>query len=575
MVHTVGVATSIAWMLWVACGLAPLLEAQGITFEQVDKSSTGVQGNGWCTSLHVSGDGRIVAFNTNANNLVPGDTNGAPDGFVRDLFTGTTEFVCLGVNGQLAVSETVVRALSEDGRFVAFISKAANLHPDDTDAFSDVYVRDRWAGTTELISVLMDSTPSVGDCLQAAISADGRYVAFQGGDPNFVPGDTNGLNDVFVRDRFLGTTTLISVNTAGTIADRASGFPSISADGRKIVFRSNATNLHPSPTGNNWHAYLRDLDAGVTLAIDLTPSGLLGNEAALDTAISADGSMIAFESQADDLLPGDVLSPSPRAFTWRPGEPLYALQSCNGRPGGESADLSPSADGRYVAFEGGNKNWVAGDPSPGSDIFLHDTLTLATNQVSSNGWDQPANNQTIRCSMSDDGRVIGFLSQASNLVPGTTPGMHAFVRISDPTPGLVYCSPSLSPTGCLPVLVAGGAPSASAGAGHLIAVTETLNDQVGLFVYSKAGSLALPFGAGWLCVGVPFVRLPAQATGGAPPPTVDCSGALSLDFNTWIAGGQDAALAAGSAVWLQSWTRDPTSANGALLSEALAFVIGP
>lgn len=550
--------------------------AQGLAFKQVDVSTAGVQGNGICTSLHVSGDGRFVAFNSWAGNLVLGDSNGAPDGFVHDLLLGTTELIGLGSQGQQAVSETVARGISEDGRFVVFVTKAANLDPADTDTYADVYVRDRQTSTTELISVLMDSTPSVSDCLQASISADGRYVAFHGGDPNFVSGDDNAFGDVFVRDRLLGVTTLVSVDNTGTIGRFASGFPSISADGQRVAFQSLAKNFHPSETGNQWHVYLRDLAAGTTTAVDLTPWGDLGSRDAYEATISADGLSVAFISGAADLLTSGPVNEVPRGYVWREGRPIYCPPLADGKEPAGGQDNGLSADGRYLVFDGGQTQYVAGDPTASSDIFLHDTWTGVTSQVSSNGFDQPGNDQSRRGSISDDGRVIGFLSQATNLVPGTTPGVqHAFVRISDPTPGLVFCSPTKSPVGCLPVLSAQGTSSASAGSGHPITVTETLNDQVGLFVYSTAGYQALPFAGGYLCVGSPLRRMPAQATGGSPPPIVDCTGTMSLDFNTWIASGSDATLDAGSKVYLQSWTRDPASPSGALLSEALGFLVGP
>ncbi|HNP15966.1 MAG TPA: hypothetical protein PKI99_05855, partial [Terrimesophilobacter sp.] len=485
-------------------------KAQGASFQQVDVSTAGVQGNSTCTSLHVSGNGRFVAFNSMAGNLVPGDSNGAPDGFVRDLLLGTTELIGLGTQGQQAASETVARGISEDGRFVVFVTRAANLDPADTDLYADVYVRDRQTATTELISVLMDSTPSISDCLQASISADGRYVAFHGGDPNFVPGDTNQFADVFVRDRLLGVTTLVSVDNTGSIGRFASGYPSISADGQRVAFQSLAKNFHPSETGNQWHVYLRDLAAGTTIALDLNPSGELGSKDAYEPTISADGSSVAFISGAADLLASGPLNEVSRGYVWREGLPIYCPPLADGKEPAGGQDNGLSADGRYLVFTGGQTQYVAGDPTASFDIFLHDLWTGVTSQVSSNGFDQPGNDESKRGSISDDGRVIGFLSQATNLVAGTTPGvLHAFVRISDPTPGLVFCSPTKSPVGCLPALSAQGKSSASAGSGHTITVIETLNDQVGLFVYSTARYQALPFAGGYLCVGFPLRRMPA------------------------------------------------------------------
>jgi Tol biopolymer transport system component len=560
---------------WLALGLAPAALAQGAMFQQVDVSSSGVQGNGITYEIHVSGDGRHAILSSASNNLVPGDTNGQIDGFVRDLVTGTTERISVGVSGQQSNGESAARGVSHDGRYVVFASVGTNLHPSDTESWGDIYVRDRVAGTTELISVLMDSTPSIHNCLQASISADGRFVAFDGGDPNFVPGDTNASGDVFVRDRLLRTTTLVSVSDSGEIGNFSSFSPSISADGRKVAFLSYATNFHPSPTGNHLHVYLRDLDAGKTIAIDLNPWGRLGDDNVMEATLSADGSTVAFVSQASDLVPGVPNSAGAKPVIWRENEPLSIVMFPSGTPGFAGDRLSLSGDGRYMAFLGQTANWVPGDPTPWWDVFVRDMHLLVTNEVSSLSYAAPANHSSLRCSISDDGRVIGFVSQATNLVPGTLPGNHAFVRIQDPTPGLIYCAASPNVPGCKPLLSVQGTPSAGATSGHGIDVAGTLNAQLGLFVYSTAGAAIQPFGPPWLCVGPPIRRIAAQQTGGAPPPTLDCSGALTLDFNAWIATGADPALVPGTGVWLQGWTRDPTSTFGALLSEALAFQVGP
>lgn len=557
------------------CSLAPVGRGQITAFAQVDVSSSGVQANSQSWEVYVSGDGRYVAFTSTANNLVPGDTNGQFDAFVRDLWLGTTERVSLGSAGQQINGESAARGISFDGRYVLFTSFDANVHPDDPEAKGDIFVRDRLLGTTELISVSINSTPSQFDCKRASISADGRFVAFDGGDSNLAPGDFNGKGDVFLRDRLLGTTQIVSVSSSGIQGDDSCWDGKVSADGTRVAFIGRPKNFYPN-TNEHSHVFLRDLTTGVTHAIDVNPWGRLGDESTTEVSISPDGSTVVFKSQASDLLAGGPFIKTPKPHLWREGESMQALLFADGRPGGDFRDATLSQDGGLVAFEGGLKHWVAGDPTGGTDIFLQDTTLHVTQQVSANGYDNPANFQTIRCSMSWDGRVIAFLSAASNLVPGTTPGiLHAFVRISDPAPGMIYCTPGTSPAGCRPQFVLSGLSSASAGSGHDLLIQDALNGQIGLLLYSTSGPNAVPTGGGWSCVAPPLRRMSLHPTGGSAPPALDCTGSFAEDFNQWIASGQDPALVAGAPVWLQAWTRDPTSASGALYSDAVAFLIGP
>jgi Tol biopolymer transport system component len=573
---------TICFGLGLAALSGPLAErapAQGCDFEQVDVSTGGVQGNGWCHRIRVSGDGRFVAFDGTSSNLVPGDLNGWPDVFVRDLQAGTTEIVSVGSVGQQGNGYAEVLDISGDGRFVVFLSLATNLDPLDPEDWADIYVRDRQTGTTELISVQLNSTPSVWHCTSATISADGRYVAFESADPNIVAGDNNGWNDVFLRDRLLGTTVAVSVSSSGEIGDLPSTEPSISADGTRIAFLSVARNFYPmAPTLDYWyHVFVRDVVTGLTTPVDVTPTGRLGNQGCNEVAISPDGSTVVFHSQAGDLLPGGPTKIGFKSFVRELGGfPMQALTFADGRVGGDISSPELSWDGRLVAFESGQKYWVAKDLNPSSDVFLQDRTTGITNLVSTNGPAQPANASLHEATLSDDGRVIAFLSQATTLVQGTTPSiMHAFVRICDSKPGLVFCYPTQSLQGCLPWISGQGQPSASASSGHTIDVHKTLNDQLGLFVYGTSGSQAIAFANGFFCLQGPLTRLPAQPTGGSLPPTADCTGSLQLDFNAQIATGLDPLLTAGTSVYVQSWTRDPSHPAGAILSDALAFVVGP
>jgi TolB protein len=552
---------------------------QGCDFEQVDVSSAGVQGNGFCFEVAVSANGRYVAFSSASTNLVPGDVNGWSDAFVRDLETGSTELVSLDASGHQGNGDVRVHEVSADGRYVVFTSWANNIDPLDADTMGDVYVRDRLLNTTELISVRSLPAPSLFHCWYAAMSADGRYVAFSTADGNVLPGDINDAGDVFLRDRLLAKTTFVSLSSTGELGNNGSDAPSMSANGSQIAFLSSAENFYPDRApgpGLTTHAYVRDTTTDLTIPVDVTPTGRLGNDDANMVAICPDGSTVVFHSYATDLLGYPVGPGTAYVRDWSTPSPV-SIPYASSKPGG-GFDFTPelSWNGRFIAFDSAYPYWVAKDLNPSSDVFLRDQATAITSQVSTHGPGHSAGDQVRDPSVSDDGRVVAFRSKSTTLVAGSTPNIfHLFVRICDPAPGLVFCYPTESPQGCLPSMSAQGQSSGSTGAGHSISVQNTVNDQIGLFVYGTSGSGVALFSNGFFCLQGPVIRLPAQATGGSLPPSSDCTGGLQLDFNSVIASGQDPLLVTGTPVYLQSWTRDPSHPAGAILSNALAFVIGP
>jgi Tol biopolymer transport system component len=273
----------------------------------VSVDSSGVQGNGASAGPSISADGRFVAFWSRATNLVPGDTNGATDDFVRDLAAGTTTRVSLDATGAEATADSGVCSISGDGRYVAFQSLAPLVTSDANEAW-DVYVRDLGSGTTMRASVAANGSDPDGVCEDPSISADGRFVAFQSDASNLVAGDANGKLDVFVRDLELGTTALASVSSAGVPGDDLSYAPSISADGRRIAFVSIASTLVLGDTNGPLRpdAFLRDLESGTTARVNVGPSGVQDDGGVGACAISGDGRNVAFDSAGDDLVPNDT-----------------------------------------------------------------------------------------------------------------------------------------------------------------------------------------------------------------------------------------------------------------------------
>jgi Tol biopolymer transport system component len=276
------------------------------TTERVSVAGRKTEANGESSHPAISPDGRFVAFGSLADNLVAGDTNFAPDVFLVDRQAGTVERVSLSSTGEQADNTSDGPAVSADGRFVAFASTASNLVPDDTDDASDVFVRDRQGGTTESISIVSPPEGLGAHSGSAAISADGRYVAFDSWEPDLVPGDANNSFDVFVRDRATGVLERVSVDSAGVEGDDWSLAPALSADGRYVAFQSFAGNLVPGDTNNDFDVFVHDRQAGTTIRASVTTAGAEGGFqlGSLNPALSADGRVVAFDSEAA-LVPED------------------------------------------------------------------------------------------------------------------------------------------------------------------------------------------------------------------------------------------------------------------------------
>jgi Tol biopolymer transport system component len=276
------------------------------TTVRVSRSTGGTQGNGVSSRPSISADGRYIAFESKATNLVSGDTNALADIFVHDLIGGTTSRVSIGDDEAQAGLASRKPAISADGRYVAFTSEAANLVSGDTNGKTDVFVRDRVAGTTERVSVATGGTQADGRSDGASISATGRFVAFESDAPDLVAGDTFGYMDVFVRDRAAGTTERVSVSTSEAQANNYSYWCAISANGRYITFQSVATNLAWEDTNGNWDVFLRDRETGATTMLSVATDWTQGNGPSASPAISADGRCVAFASTANNLTPGDA-----------------------------------------------------------------------------------------------------------------------------------------------------------------------------------------------------------------------------------------------------------------------------
>jgi Tol biopolymer transport system component len=415
-------------LLLAAIGVAEGAMAKTI---RVSVRSDGSQANGLSFDPSISAGGRFVAFYSDASNLVAGDTNGTTDVFVRDRRTGTTSRVSVRSNGDQPNDGSFTPSISADGRYVAFQSDASNLVPGDTNGEADVFVHNRTTGTTSRVSVRSDGDQANGFSYGPSISSDGRYVAFHAFATNLVSGDTNGAGDVFVHDRTTGTTSRVSVGSNGEQVNGNSFYPSISADGRSVAFVSYASNLVPGDTNGKADVFVHDRQTGTTSRVSVRSNGDQANNRRSEApSISADGRFVAFVSLASNLVSGDT---NGRADVFVHDRTTGKTSRVNVRSNGDQAnnglDPSISAAGRYVAFRSGAPNLVPGDTNRKTDVFVHDRTTGTTIRVNVRSNGDQANGNSFSPSISGDGRFVAFHSFASNLVPGDTNGWYdVFVR---------------------------------------------------------------------------------------------------------------------------------------------------
>ena len=279
----------------------------GLT-SRVSVASDGVQGNDSSDLPFISDEGRYVTFSSNANNLVVGDTNGRSDIFLHDRETGQIERISVDSNGIQGDGNSLYSSVNSDGRFVAFDSLASNLVNGDTNWAIDVFVHDRQTSETSRVSVASDGSQSQSwmGSISPSISSDGRYVAFSSYAGNLANIDTDNLDDIFVHDRQTGETECVSIASDGTKGNGESYWLSISADGRYVAIGSQASNLVSGDTNGTQDVFVHDRLYGETERVSVDPNGFQGNDSSFSPTISSDGIKVAFSSFADNLVTGDT-----------------------------------------------------------------------------------------------------------------------------------------------------------------------------------------------------------------------------------------------------------------------------
>lgn len=399
--------------------------------------SDGGQANADNQNPYVSADGRYIAFASDANNLVSDDTNGTTDIFVYDRDTNQTNRVSLTGSGGQANFASFAPAISDNGRYVAFCSYATNLIDNDNNNVVDVFLRDREAGSTILVSrSIFGLTGNNGSCQPDLnpqdvrgpdISADGRYVVFESFASDLIGNDNNSTSDIFRFDRDTGLVERISVDTNGAEANGASFYPSVSADGQRIAFASLASNLVTGDSNGYADIFVRNIGTGNTRRVSVDSDGGEGNGASQEPEISDDGLFVVFSSFANNLVSNDNNSYMDVFIRDRAADKTYlASVSSSGVQSNAFADSmepSVSADGRFVTFQSYASSLVPGESNTDTrDVFVRDRQNLTTAYASVSSSGQIGNQSSREPVISADGFYIVFSSKADNLVAGDTNG---------------------------------------------------------------------------------------------------------------------------------------------------------
>ena len=525
--------------------------------EVVDLSSLGVQANADARWASLSTDGRFVAFESDASNLVPAIFN-TGHVFVRDRLSGTTTIDSVSSSSKKGNSPSRQPALSGDGRFIVFSSTATNLVAGDVNGVEDVFLRDRLLGTTELVSVAAaGASGNAGASDFPSVSDDGRYVAFQSNASNLVAGDANGARDVFVRDRMLGATTLVSV-TPGGLPGASGGFePRISRDGRVVAFVSVSLDLIGLPGLGLPQVLRRDLTTGLTSISSVNALGELGNQQSWGVALSADGNLVAFASGAKNLVPGDT---NLYADVFVHDHTSNLTLRVNVGPNGEQADdtsvlsfesVTISGDGTRVGFDS-RADLLSPGATGGTDVYVHDLATGTTTWISAPIAGTQANAGSLGACFSGDGQRLAFHSSATDLVAADANGPFADVFLVEMPPlAWRWLGHGLAGTGGVPLLQAQGslAPLSPGQLkiSHAAAATP-------LLMLASLTPSPVPFKGGTL-MAFPWVL--------ALPLATDPAGALALPF-TWPSG-----IPAATSLVFQAALADPGAPAGVALTNAL------
>lgn len=538
------------------------------------------QAIGFFSALHaLSSDGRYVLFSSSAPNLVPGDSTWQTyELFLRDRELGTTVRAGLNGVGLEPDASLVGRAISTDGRWAVFESYATDIVFGDTNGDQDVFLRDNLVGVNQRLSVSSAGAQANGYSGSACGTPDGKLVVFGSRATNLdAVGDTDTFVDVFVRD--IGPATTSRLGLLPSALPNGDCVPlDVSSDARYVLFESRATNLDPADTQPQYDVYLHDRQSGATELVSVSVTGGGADSDVRSGAVSDDGRYVVFASIASNLIPIDSNGQSDIFLRDRTlGTTSRISLGVGGTEIDHWADLPTiSADGRFAAFSSWASNLVVGDTNGSYDQFLYElaTGTMERISVGPNGAQTFGETAPRPSMMSADGSVIAYYGGFAGVVP-TQPYANSQVYVHDRTlfaPVNTYCTAKPNSGSCSPYITSTGSPRMTGDDVFFVAAQNILKDKFGVFFWGHL-STAVPFGGGTLCVKSPVVRTSVQNSGNVL--ALNCSGNFSFHFTQAYAASEG--IAPGDTIYGQYWYRDPgfTPPNNIGLTDAIRFAFIP
>lgn len=386
---------------------------------RVSVNANDIGGNHSSKSPAISGDGRYIAFQSDATNLVSNDNNDFTDIFVYDRQTRQIRRISINSNGTEGNFVSFFPAISSDGHYITYQSDATNLVENDNNRTTDIFVHELKTGITQLISVDSNGQPGNSTSSEPTISANGQHIAFYSNATNLVKKDTNRNLDVFVHDRETGETARVSISSESLQANGTSFGAAISAKGDSIAFSSNATNLIKNDNNETTDIFIHNRQTGETTLVSLSSDGQLGNDSSFNASLSADGRYVAFSSRATNLVDDDTNEAEDIFLHDRQTHETVrvSINSRGQQADGRSFGSRLSTDGRYIAFNSDANNLVADDYNNSTDVFIHDYQTKQTQRLtlaSQSDTYTPASSYAP--AITNDGRWVTFESKAWNLV---------------------------------------------------------------------------------------------------------------------------------------------------------------
>ncbi|HEY8383196.1 MAG TPA: hypothetical protein VIL09_13690 [Microvirga sp.] len=310
-----------------------------------------------------------------------------------------------------------ISSFDQTGRYIVFESESDDLVPNTTFTGANIFLKDALTGATNLVAVTQAGVQASGDSQDPSISANGRYVVFTSYASNLVPGDTNNNNDIFLKDLGTGVLTRVSTRTGEGQVGAPASEGDISADGRYVVFTSYGAFID-GVTPNRYHIYRKDTATGTTQLVSATGAGAEGADVSQEAQISLDGNLVVFQSRANNLVDGDTNGRTDIFLKNMTTGAVSLVSQAAGGANGDSQNAQISANGRFIVFDSAASNLVAGDTNNSIDVFRKDLQTGEVTLVSRSAMSGLADGGSERAQISADGRYVVFQSEASNLAPG-------------------------------------------------------------------------------------------------------------------------------------------------------------